>query len=263
MIPSPGKAIIEVIAFDADDTLWHNQPVYTNTKRKFEQLLSRYHASELDIVKLDETEIRNIRNFGYGIKGFTLSMIEAAVQLTDGHITSDGIIEIINLGKAMTKWPVELLKGVQHTVAELAQSFKLLLVTKGDLFDQESKIARSGLAEYFTGIEIVSEKTSRTYELIMAKHNVSPDRFMMVGNSVRSDMLPVVASGGRAVYVPYPGTWFHENSVSCDPEHGGFLELEHIGLLPALIAEITSAQCAMGRPEIVGSEKRHDYSSNY
>ncbi|HXG65834.1 MAG TPA: HAD family hydrolase [Blastocatellia bacterium] len=236
----PAAPIFDVIAFDADDTLWHNEPLFTRTKRKFEQLLTKYHSPEWIDRRLDETEMRNIRHFGYGIKGFTLSMIETAVELTEGRVTGAEIMEIIGFAREMMQHPVELLEGAHETVTTLAESYKLILVTKGDLFDQESKIARSGLGDYFSAVEIVSEKVQHAYEKIMARHGIQPSRFLMVGNSLRSDILPVIAAGGYAVYVPYPTTWIHEHVEDYDREQTRLIEIERINLLPSVLNELTA-----------------------
>jgi putative hydrolase of the HAD superfamily len=227
---------IDIIAFDADDTLWHNESLFTVTQSKFKQLLSAYHSDEWIEEKLNETERRNIEHFGYGIKGFTLSMIETAIELTEGRISGAEIEQIIGFAKAMLRAPVELLDGVRETIIHLAEQYPLMLITKGDLFDQESKIARSGLGDYFSHVEIVSEKNSNVYRAIIAKHQLDPVRFLMIGNSIKSDILPAIEAGARAVYVPYHLTWVHER-VS-DYDASGFSEIAHIGLLPALLEEM-------------------------
>lgn len=231
------KSTIDIVAFDADDTLWHNEPLFTETKSKFERLLRKYHSGAWIARRLDETEMRNIEHFGYGIKGFTLSMIETAIELTEGRITASEIGEIMGFAREMMAHPVELLEGAREAVARMAESFELMIVTKGDLFDQESKIARSGLGDYFNRIEIVSEKNRQAYETIMHKHSIEPPRFLMVGNSIKSDILPVIAAGGRAVYVPYPTTWIHEMADDYDPEQVSFDQVERISLLPDLLDE--------------------------
>lgn len=242
MKPKPDHAIFDVIAFDADDTLWHNEPLFLQTKRKFEYLLGRYHTAEWISQKLDETEMRNIEHFGYGIKGFTLSMIETAIELTEGRIAGSEITQIIGFGREMMKCPIDLLEGVRKTIAELSASYDLMLITKGDLFDQQLKIARSGLGEYFSRVEIVSEKDKRAYQTIMKNHGITPERFLMVGNSMRSDVLPVIAAGGRAVYVPYPSTWDFERMIDYDPHQIQFFQLEHLGALPEFLKELSGQQ---------------------
>jgi putative hydrolase of the HAD superfamily len=223
--------MIDVIAFDADDTLWHNETIFVMTQDKFRALLTPYVEGELTEQKLFETEMRNLRYFGYGIKSFTLSMIETAIELTEGRIPGGEIRAIIEFAKAMTEHPVELLDHVAEVIPLLAERYTLMLITKGDLFDQESKLAKSGLGEHFAQIEIVSDKTPEIYRRIFTKHQIDPQRFLMVGNSLRSDILPVVEAGGRAVYIPYHYTWAHEVVTSPETEHKGYVELEHVGLL--------------------------------
>jgi len=235
MKPKPHKSAIDVIAFDADDTLWHNEHLYLTTHDKFKQLLRQYHNEEWIDQRLYETEIRNLQHFGYGIKGFTLSMIETAIELSEGRMSVNEIQMIIGFGKEMLQAPVELLDGVQETIAKLAESYKLMLITKGDLFDQEAKIARSGLGDYFSLIEVVCEKDLDTYKRIAAKHGIAPKCFLMVGNSLKSDILPVIAIGGRAVYIPYKTTWIHERVVEEDLDDKQYVTIEHISFLPALL----------------------------
>ena len=230
--------MFDMIAFDADDTLWHNETLFSITQERFQQLLSGYHDAELTGQKLYETEMRNLAYFGYGIKGFTLSMIETAIELTHGKIQGREIQDIIDLAKAMVKAPVQLLDRVEEVIERLSESYTLMLITKGDLFDQEAKIAQSGLAERFTHIEIVSEKSAESYRALLAKHKIDIQRFVMVGNSLRSDIFPVLAIGGRAVHIPYHVTWAHEAISHRDIEQKDYFELEHIGLLPELIARL-------------------------
>ncbi len=229
--------MFDIIAFDADDTLWHNEVLYTTTQDRYKQLLSNYLSVEVIDQKLYETEMRNLGYFGYGIKGFTLSMIETAVELTEGRIQGREIQAIITLGKEMLKAPVQLLAYVEETVARLAASYPLMVITKGDLFDQETKLARSGLADYFSHIEIVSEKDQQLYQALLDKHQLDPRRFLMVGNSLKSDILPVVALGAWAVHIPYHTTWVHE-VVAQDQVSQNYFELEHMGQLPALLDKL-------------------------
>lgn len=224
--------MFDIIAFDADDTLWHNETLFTMTQEKFRALLAPYLGGAWAGKELYETEMRNLRYFGYGIKSFTLSMIETAIELTGGQVKGSDIQQIIDLAKAMVATPVELLDHVADVIPALAESHTLMLITKGDLFDQESKIAQSGLAEYFRSIEIISDKTVVTYQSLFARYQIDPRRFLMVGNSLRSDILPVVALGGRALYIPYHVTWEHEIVADHDASGQGYVELEHIGQLP-------------------------------
>jgi putative hydrolase of the HAD superfamily len=230
----------DLIALDADDTLWHNESMFSLTQAKFLDLLSGYHNPELIERRLYETELRNLHTFGYGIKGFTLSMIETALELTDRQAGGAIIQEILDLAKAMVHAPVELLDHVAEVVPWLAERYPLMLLTKGDLFDQESKLARSGLAEYFRHVEIVSDETATSYRALFARYQIDPARFLMVGNSLRSDIVPVVALGGRAVYIPYHLTWAHETVADHDAQQHPYIELEHIGELPALIEQLAT-----------------------
>jgi len=239
---------LSVIAFDADDTLWHNENIYLDTHEKFKQLLRQYHNEEWIQQRLNETEIRNLQHFGYGIKGFTLSMIETAIELSEGRVGGNEIQTIIEFGKEMTQAPVELLEGVAETIAQLAASYELMLITKGDLFDQEAKIARSGLGDCFRHIEVVSEKGVETYKRIIAKHGIAPERFLMVGNSLKSDILPVIAMGGQAVYIPYRTTWVHERVAENELETKQYVELQHISLLPDLLGDLNNVR-RISRPQ--------------
>jgi putative hydrolase of the HAD superfamily len=227
--------MFDVIAFDADDTLWHNEPIYRGAQSQALDILAHYHDRDWIERRMYETEIRNLEHYGYGIKGFTLSMIETAIELTEGRIGGAEIGRIIELTREMFKAPVELLDGVEETLATLADSHELMLITKGDLFEQQAKIARSGLARHFGKIEIVPVKIRDTYQSIVARHEISPHRFLMVGNSIRSDVLPVIEMGGRAVHIPYETTWEHE--IVPEEELAGreFIKLAHISELPALI----------------------------
>lgn len=226
------------IAFDADDTLWHNESLFAVTQGKFRELLAPYSdAAQID-KQLFATETRNLAHFGYGIKGFTLSMVETAIELTGGRIGGQEIRQIIEWGRVMLASPVELLPGVEEVVATLGEAYPLLLITKGDLFDQESKLARSGLGGYFRHVEIVREKDAGVYRSILSKHGVTPGNFLMVGNSVRSDILPVLNIGGKAAHIPYAIVWQHE--MAALPEGGldGYYHLESMAALPALVAQL-------------------------
>lgn len=217
---------IEVIAFDADDTLWHNESLFTITQDKYKKLLSKYHSEEWIDQRLFDTETENIQHFGYGVKGFTLSMIETAIELSEGRITGAEISQIIEFAKEMLKSPIELLEGVAETIEILSKTHDLMVITKGDLFDQESKIARSGLAEYFTKIEIVKEKDDEVYQKILNKYAIDKDKFVMVGNALKSDILPVLRIGGAAIHIPYHTTWAREIVSDDELKNYNFLRLE-------------------------------------
>jgi len=233
-------AQFDLIALDADDTLWHNETMFSLTQAKFLELLAGEHSPELIERKLYETELRNLHNFGYGVKGFTLSMIETALELTERQVSGAIIQQIIDFAKAMVHAPVELLDHVAEVVPWLAERYSLMLLTKGDLFDQESKLARSGLAEHFRYVEIVSDKTATSYRALFDRYQIEPGRFLMVGNSLRSDILPVTALGGRAVYIPYHLTWAHETVTEQEAHSHQYVELEHIGDLPALLEQLAA-----------------------
>lgn len=230
---------LRAIGFDADDTLWHNESLFSLTQEKFRTLLAPYHSVEWIDRTLYATELRNLAHFGYGIKGFTLSMIETAVELTEGRISGSEIGQILEFGKGMLAAPVELLPGVPEVVPQLAQLLPLILITKGDLFDQESKLARSGIGEHFTHIEIVREKDANVYATILARYGIAPEEFLMVGNSLRSDILPVLTIGGRAVHIPYAITWGHEAADAPEPATNGFHHLASLVDLPALIQTLS------------------------
>lgn len=230
--------VIDLIAFDADDTLWHNEVLYTRTQQRFAELLSPYDQDNRAGEELFATEMQNIPRYGYGIKGFALSMIETAIRLTGGQITGDEVQKLINLAREMMETPVQLLDGVVEVLEALATRQTLMLITKGDLFDQERKLARSGLAPYFAHVEIVSQKTVDVYRTLLAKHGIAPQRFLMVGNSLRSDILPVVKLGGHAVHIPYHVTWEHETVDLPEEMPEGYVELEHIGLLLDLVKQL-------------------------
>ncbi|MEK7833008.1 MAG: HAD family hydrolase [Acidobacteriota bacterium] len=233
--------MFDVIAFDADDTLWHNENIYRDTQSRVIEILAQYHDAEWIERQMYETEVRNLQHYGYGFKGFTLSMIETAIELTEGRISGAEIGQMIEVTREMVRAPVVLLPGVEETITKLSAHHDLMLITKGELFEQEAKIIRSGLAERFSKIEIVRTKTPETYRNLTVKHKLDPRRFLMVGNSMRSDILPVLEIGGQAVHIPYVTTWEHE--IVPEEELAGkeFMQLSHIGELPDLIAELKSA----------------------
>lgn len=228
------------IAFDGDDTLWHSESVFEETHGHFRTLLAPWVDAETIDRNLLETEMRNLKTFGYGVKGFTLSMIETAIDLSGGRISAADIRAILDLGKAMMDHPVELLDGVTETLDALAGRHSLLLITKGDLFHQESKVARSGLAERFERIEIVAEKDEATYRRILQRSGIAPEQFLMIGNSMRSDILPVLDLGGRAVHIPYHITWAHEAVSRPEVAPPGFNTLDSIRGVPDLVARLAA-----------------------
>ena len=228
----------DVIAFDADDTLWHNERIYTGVQAEFTRLLSSSQDAEVVKKALYQTEMRNIKSFGYGIKSFTLSMIETAVELTEGRISALDIQAIIDLGKGMLDAKVELLEYTAETIAQLSTRYRLMVITKGDLQDQQTKLARSGLGRHFQFFEVVNDKTREIYESLLKKQSIEPGRFLMVGNSLRSDILPILELGGQAVYIPYQITWLHESAEVPPQGTPGFHQLDHLGQLPNLLEQL-------------------------
>lgn len=230
--------MIEAIGFDADDTLWHNEILYHQAKEELSQILSGYQEPQHVRTLLEETEVNNIAYFGYGIKSFALSMIETATKISDGRTSASEIENILAIAKRMLTAPVDLVEGVEETLANLSDQFTLILITKGDQFEQERKINISGIADYFRYRDIVGEKSPSSYNRILEKYNLAPTRFLMVGNSLRSDILPVLKIGGFAVHIPNDQTWFHENA---DQEEFGdleYTELERLGQLPEYLAHL-------------------------
>jgi putative hydrolase of the HAD superfamily len=228
----------DVIAFDADDTLWENERLYASAQARLVELLARYHPPEWIHERLYRTEMRNLEHFGYGIKAFALSMIETAVGLTDGQISGVELQRLIDMAKEMLHAKVDVMEHVTETLTQLKTTHTLMLLTKGDLFEQENKIVRSGLQNCFRYIEIVSKKTLPVYKNLLEKHSIDPKRFLMVGNSLRSDILPLLELGAHAIYIPHELTWQHEQSDPPPAERAGYHQLEHIGQLPALLESL-------------------------
>lgn len=234
-------SMIRLVAFDADDTLWHNEPLFTGTQERFRRLLARYQDAAVIDQRLYETQTANLEHYGYGIKAFTLSMVETAIELTEGRIPGAEIEEILTMGREMLLAPVELLDGVGETIAALEGRYSLMVVTKGDLLDQESKVARSGLGEHFDHVEVVSRKDVASYARVLAAHAVAPPEFVMVGNSLRSDVLPVLELGAAAVHVPYPVTWAHEAVAPERLEGLSFATADSLRELPGLLEAMERA----------------------
>jgi putative hydrolase of the HAD superfamily len=228
-----------VICFDADDTLWHNESIFEQSHARYRALLAHYHDAATVDRTLFETEIRNLELYGYGVKGFTLSAIETAIQLTGGQIRADEVQELIELGRQMLLHPVELLDGVAEILAQLSPRHRLLVITKGDLRDQERKLAHSGLAQHFERVEIVSEKNEATYDRIFRRHDIRAEKFLMVGNSVKSDILPVIALGGAAAHVPYHLTWAHEHVEELPHGNARLFRLNSLLELPAIVESLS------------------------
>lgn len=204
------KQKITTIAFDADDTLWRNEDLFRHSQEHFVALLERYHSKEYILEQLNSVQVRNLANFGYGIKGFTLSMIETAIELTEGRISGYEIHQIITLAKEMVSSPIEVLPGIEDLLKELQGKCQLMVITKGDLLDQESKVARSGLSHYFDWYEVVSNKDPQTYSRLIQRLQLQASELLMIGNSMRSDILPILDVGAHALHIPYHTTWAHE-----------------------------------------------------
>ncbi|MCB0374774.1 MAG: HAD family hydrolase [Sinomicrobium sp.] len=201
---------IKVIGFDADDTLWVNETYFRDTEHKFARLLSAYETENTIDQELFRTEMKNLEIYGYGIKGFTLSMVECAIALSNGNVSTETISEILTLGKDMIAKPVELLDGVREVLQYLGEKYRLFLLTKGDLLDQERKLQRSGLSVYFHHIEVLSDKKENNYKELLEHLEVDVAEFLMIGNSLKSDVLPIINIGAQAIHVPFHTTWTHE-----------------------------------------------------
>ena len=226
------------MGLDGDDTLWQNETRFQLTQTALRDLLRR-HVPDADVdAHLAEVEMRNLRLYGYGVKAFTLSMIETAIQLTDRRIPAADLEVILGWGQKMLGAPTELLDGVEAALRDLGRRYELLLITKGDLFDQESKLARSGLADMFKGVEILSEKNVDAYRSVLRRRQIEPSQFVMVGNSLRSDIAPVVALGARGVHIPYPLTWHHEQVPEDAMPKQGWHRLESISELSGLLTRV-------------------------
>lgn len=228
---------LSTIGFDADDTLWQNEQFFRLTETRFAELLADHAEPDHLLDRLLEAEKRNLGHYGFGIKGFTLSMVETAVEVTEGRVPASVIGEILATGREMLRHPVETLPHVRETLEDLAGSFRLVLITKGDLFDQERKLAQSGLGDLFDAVEIVSDKSAVTYERVFSRHGDGAERAMMVGNSLKSDVAPAIEAGSWGVYVPHELTWVLER-IAAPEAHPRYRQIEHLGQLRELIARL-------------------------
>jgi putative hydrolase of the HAD superfamily len=231
----------DLIGFDGDDTLWHNERSYRDGRERFRAVLAaagvRQSEDEIE-ERVNATELHNIRYYGYGVSSFVLSLIETAIELTDGRIAGGELRKLIALAKEMLTEPVELFAGAREAVTALAASQPVILITKGDLLHQTSKVERSGLRSSFRSIEVVSHKTREVYQEILGRHGVAAQRFMMIGNSPRSDILPVLEAGGWAVYVPAELSWAHEHAEVPEESRDRFFEIASLADLPVLVGRI-------------------------
>ncbi len=234
----PARSVpLTTIGFDADDTLWENEQFFRLTEDRFTRLLAEFAEADHLSERLLAAERRNLAHYGYGIKGFTLSMIETAIEVTGGRVPSHVVGKILEAGREMLSHPVEPLPHAHDVLKRLTDAYRLVLITKGDLFDQERKLAQSGLGDFFDAVEIVSEKQAVTYERIFSRHGDGAEHAMMVGNSLKSDVMPALRAGSWGVYVPHALTWTleHEEPPRAAPR---FREIIHLGELETLIREI-------------------------
>tara|TARA_R110002110_G_scaffold7228_11_gene36647 strand:+ start:6868 stop:7572 length:705 start_codon:yes stop_codon:yes gene_type:complete len=228
---------LTTIGFDADDTLWQNERFFALTQDHFAALLHDHTSKDHLMDRLLEAERRNIPHYGFGIKGFTLSMIETAIEVTDGCVPARVIEEILDAGRDMLSHPIEILPHVETTLETLKADHKLVLITKGDLLDQTRKLEQSGLRDHFDAVEIVSHKTQAEYSDIFARHGTGADQGLMVGNSMSSDVLPMIQAGGWGVFVPHPLNWSMEHAEP--PEaHPRYCQLGDLSELPAIVGDI-------------------------
>lgn len=228
---------LTTIGFDADDTLWHNERFFRITQDRFAELLSDYAPQDHLEERLLEAEKRNVGHYGFGIKGFVLSMIETAIEVTEERVPAPVIAELMAAGREMLQHPIELLPDVRETIEALAPSYQLVLITKGDLLDQERKMAQSGLGDLFDWVEIVSHKTPEIYAQTFERHGDGANRAMMVGNSMRSDIVPAIEAGSWGTYVPHGLVWALEHAEKPD-SHPRFSEIETLASLPEVIRQI-------------------------
>src|SRR5690606_5908499 len=225
---------IKVIGFDADDTLWVNETYFRETEHEFAKLLSGYETENKIDQELFMMEIKNLEFYGYGIKGFVLSMIESAIDLSNGKVSNATISKILNLGKEMLAKPVELIDDVELVLSSLVDDYRLILLTKGDLLDQERKMEKSGLSKYFHHIEVLSDKKEENYKNLLEHLEIKVDEFLMVGNSLKSDVLPLINIGAQAIHIPFHTTWVHEQ-VSKHQANGSYYSVAGIKeILPLL-----------------------------
>jgi putative hydrolase of the HAD superfamily len=228
---------IDLVAFDADDTLWVNEPYYREAEKQVVELLKHYTAESAIKDKLYQTQIRNLPHFGYGAKGFTLSLLESAIELSSEQISAGHIRDIIEIGKSLVRDRIDLLPHVDRILPQLAHRYPLMLLTKGDLLDQEQKLARSRLRSCFTTVEVVTEKDEQAYQRVLDRHSTPPERFLMIGNSLRSDILPVVSIGGHAIHIPYHTTWHHERVHPETFPTDGYWTLDSVTSLPDFLEQ--------------------------
>ena len=233
----PATPRLSAIGFDADDTLWQNEQFYRLTEKRFTALLADYAEPGHLSHRLLEAERRNLKAYGFGIKGFTLSMIETAIEVTEGRVPASVIRELVDAGRDLLSHPVEPLPHARSALEALSGDFRLILITKGDLFDQERKLAQSGLGELFTAVEIVSDKSADVYDRVFARHGDGPERGMMVGNSLKSDIVPALKAGCWGVYVPHSLTWALEQDEA-PTGNQRYRHIAHLGELLDVVRQV-------------------------
>lgn len=226
---------IKVIGFDADDTLWVNETYFRDAESQFAKLLNKFETENKIDQELFKMEIKNLPVYGYGVKGFVLSMVEMALELSNNTVSNETISKILEIGKSMINKPVELLDGVEDVLKQLSKKYKLIVVTKGDLLDQERKLEKSGLLDYFHHIEVLSDKKEENYKKLLQHLDIKPEEFLMVGNSLKSDILPLVNLKAKAVHIPFHTTWIHEQVEEKETNGKAYKTLESLLQLPKIL----------------------------
>jgi len=216
---------IKVIGFDADDTLWVNETYFRAAEEKFAELLEGYETKNKIDQELFKMEMQNLGRYGYGIKAFVLSMVESAIEISNGKVSNAILTKILDIGKQMLEEPVVLLDGIENVLQQLQDKYRLIVLTKGDLLDQENKLEKSGLSKYFHHVEVLSDKKEKNYSDLLEHLQIKTSEFLMIGNSLKSDVLPIVKIGGKAIHIPFHTTWQHEE-VSAEEQTDDYLTLQ-------------------------------------
>lgn len=233
--------MFDLIALDADDTLWHNENAYLQARQRFREIMARYDVNGSVDDLADHLEVANIEYYGYGVMSFVLSLIEAGLELTDNGLRGEDVRALLDLSKAMLTAEVRLYQVTEDVVAQLSEAYTLMVITKGDLLHQRNKVLRSGLRDYFGYVEVVSHKRPQDYAEVLARHGVAPQRFLMVGNSIRSDILPVAELGGWAIHVPSEKVWAHEVAELPEQLRERVFEAKSLAEVPALVKELEAS----------------------
>lgn len=232
---TPDYSAVKVIGFDADDTLWINESYFRETEERFATLLEPYETKNKVDQELFKVEMQNLGIYGYGIKGFMLSMIESALDLSNGEIPPESLWKILEMGKSMITHPVELLDGIEEVLQKLQPHYRLIVLTKGDLLDQERKLEKSGLTDYFHHVEVLSDKKPANYAHLLDHLQIPVEEFLMIGNSLKSDVLPLLELGAQAIHVPFHTTWVHEEVSEEEANGKSYKTLQRIGQLPEML----------------------------